>query len=97
MRPKTKCSVNVNPRASLACLPADFSSRVERAGVHIAGLDANEGHFIQRRKCVRPHSALAVYGYPVNAVTTEAYERQRLEDRRMDFVAHYDLYFRRTV
>jgi hypothetical protein len=30
--PKTKCSVNVNPRASLASLPADFSSRVERAG-----------------------------------------------------------------
>ena len=77
MRPKTKCSVNVNPRASLACLPADFSSRVERAGVHIAGLDADEGHFIQRRKCVRPHSALAVYGYP------------EVHGKKVDWISHW--------
>jgi hypothetical protein len=86
--PKDQMLRQPKPTRQLGEPPGRFQQQGRMPRCSHSRPGCRRGSFIQQRKRVRPHSALAVYGYPVNAVTTEAYERQRLEDRRMDFVAH---------
>src|SRR2546423_13650701 len=45
--PKAERSVNMNPGALLFCAAAEFGGGIEGAGIHIAGLDAQNGALAQ--------------------------------------------------
>ena len=64
--------------------------RIEGAGVDVAGLKANYRRSCDRRQCIRPHAPLAVDRHAHDALAAQAQHAERLEQRRMRFLAGDD-------
>src|SRR5277367_2484645 len=78
--PEAKCAVHVNPGASFFRAYADLFGGIERAGIHVACLDADDRARANFRKLVRAHPALAIRFDDGYALFPEARETQRLQD-----------------
>src|SRR5262247_4208937 len=72
--PQPESPVNVNPRAGAAGRRANLFRRIEGACVHIACLNANDGSGGKIGKRVHAHTPLAVNGYALDALSSQAEE-----------------------
>ena len=71
--------------------------RIERAGVHIAGLGADDGRTLQLGQSLHAHAALVIDGHPDHPVPPEPEHAQRLEQGGVRLLAHHDGDFRRSM
>jgi len=89
--PEPEGTVYVNPPdTGLACSGNDLTGRVERAGIDVACLEAEERRAVHWWEGVGAHSALIVYGYADDTLASETEEAQRLEETDVDFAAYDD-------
>src|SRR5579862_5164299 len=70
---------------------ADRRRRIESAGIHVAGLDADERHVVERRQRIGSHAALAIDRNCCKARLSESRERKRLEQGDMNLGADDNL------
>ena len=76
---------------------AYFAHRVERAGVHIAGLRADDCRAVQIGERICAHAALAIDRRPDRPVPSEPEHAQRLEQRGVRLLARHDGDFRGSM
>jgi hypothetical protein len=86
----------MDPGARLLGARANLDGRIERAGVHIAGLNTNDGARVERGYRVGTHAALPVGRHPHHSRTAEPQQRERLQHGYVDFIAHHDGDLRRA-
>ena len=65
-------AIDVDPGAGFVGDFADFGGGVEGAGVDVAGLDADDGGFVERGEGVGAHAALPIDGDAEDAAAAEA-------------------------
>ncbi len=94
-RPESECAIDMEPGAALACRGRDLRDRIERAGIHVPRLradDAEARRRSQRRgKFRRAHAALLVGRDALQPLRAEAQHPKRGEDRVVRLVAHDDV------
>src|SRR5437016_13611833 len=82
-RPQAKCAIHVYPRPGFMSARDDLARRIERSGIDIARLQADDGGAVDRRKGVRAHPPMAIYGNCYNAFPPQTKHTKRLEERWM--------------
>ena len=87
-RPQTKCTIHVYPRPGLTSMRNDLARRVERSGIDVARLQADDGGATDHRKGVGAHSSLIVYGNLDYALSPKPQHPKRLEERGVGFFSH---------
>jgi len=70
--PKTERAIDVNPRAGGMSDTANLHNRIERSGVHVAGLDTDDRWSRDCGKLIGKHSALVIDGNFHDAAAAEA-------------------------
>jgi len=58
--PETERAIDVDPRSGPMSDSTNFRDRIERSGVHVAGLDTNDGGAGDRRELIGQHSTLLI-------------------------------------
>jgi hypothetical protein len=77
------------PRAGGPRRRDQLGERVAGAGVHVPGLEAQDGAVVERRQAVGPHATLAVDRHPHDAAPSQPQDRQRFEQADVHLVAHH--------
>ena len=77
--PEAEGAIHVHPRARLVRAAADLRRGIKRAGVHVAGLHADDRARVQPGQAVGAHAALIVDGHALHALATEAEHAERFE------------------
>ena len=95
-RPQAEGAIHMHPRPGCVCPIADFTGRVERAGIDVAGLGADQRQRVHRRQGVGPHASLPIDWHTHNPIATEADHHQRLQHTHMHLLTHDHTYLRRT-
>ena len=80
----------MDPCAGGAGFGADGGGGIECAGVHVAGLETEDGAGVEVGECVGAHAALAVDGHADHALAAKAEHAEGLDERRVGFVADDD-------
>ena len=81
-------AIDVDPGAGFVGGFADFGGWIEGAGVDVAGLDADDGGFVERGEGVGAHAALAVDGDADDSAAAQAEHSEGFQERDVDFSAH---------
>ena len=89
-RPEAECAVDVDPRPFFARASADLRGRIERTGVDVPCLEANDRPVVEDRQRVDPHPTLSINRYAGDALMAESEQRQRLQQRDVNLVADND-------
>ena len=78
------------------CCGANLMRRIECAGVHIAGLDADDRPFIQARKRAGNDATLVVNRYADHPLAPKSHHGERLQHARVHFLSDHNPQRRRT-
>ena len=86
----------MDPAAAFASESADLSGGIERAGVDVAGLHADQRWLVQVGEKFGAHAALRIGWNADDTVATQASDSGGFQQRSMDFVTNYDRELRRA-
>ena len=89
-RPESERAIDVHPRAGGSRARDNVGERIERAGVHVAGLQTDDRPIVERGQRVGAHAALPIGGDARDAGAAEAEHAERLERGDVDFVTDDD-------
>jgi hypothetical protein len=84
----------MDPGPRLTRSRRDIRDRVDGAGVHVSGLETDDGRAFEETagESIGPHAAASVDGKRRDALPSEPEQAQRLQERRMDLGAHHHAY-----
>src|SRR5262249_28399160 len=88
--PETECAINVYPGAHAVCDFADFADRVTSPGIHVPDLRTDDYRTLGLRNLRRLHSSLRICRNGVYLASSKTEQRQSLQHRRVNLLAHYD-------
>src|SRR5205814_580075 len=71
-RPETERAIHVDPRTCGMSDATNLRDRIERAGVHVASLDTDDGRAGDRRELIGQDSSLVIYRNLNDATTAKA-------------------------
>src|SRR5688572_2231717 len=94
--PQTECSVDMDPRARLPSNPTNGRGWIKGSCIDVTGLNADDGRFVDGRQQISSHTSLRIHWHPVDAVTAQAQNAERLEDGDVDFGTDDDSQRRRA-
>src|SRR5229473_1496983 len=77
--PQPEGSVDVHPRVLSSGFGTDLGSRIERAGIYVAGLYADDGALVERRERIRFDTALIIGRKTQHARSAESQHRERFQ------------------
>ena len=89
-RPQAERAVDMHPRAGVVGDITNFGGGIASARVDVSCLNADDRGADDRRQSVRHHSSLPVGRNANHTITSESQERQRTQQRRVDFIADDD-------
>src|SRR6187200_2723529 len=90
VRPQPERTIHVHPRAGAVRLRHDLLCRIESAGVHVAGLDADDRVIVEWRQRIGAHASLIVHWHPHHTIASEAEQAKRFEHADVHFLADDD-------
>ena len=89
--PQAERTIDVHPGAGFLCNRADFGGRIERTGIHIAGLNTDQRRRRQRRQLVGTHATVVVRRYGQHAPASKTQQIEALQDTDVHFFADDDV------
>ncbi len=93
--PETEGAVDVDPGTGIVGFGTELLSGVESAGVHVAGLQAENGSVGEFRQLRGHHAALVVDRHPEHPLPAQAQQAQSVEEADVNLLAHHHAQFRR--
>ncbi len=94
--PEAEGAVDVDPRPVFAGPLDQRNERIARPAVNVASLKADDRGSVQAWKARRDDTPLVVDWQPQRAITAEADQAQRFDERRVGLTASHHLHRRRT-
>src|SRR5262249_27608853 len=88
--PETECAIDVYPGVHAARDLADFADRITSPGIHVSDLRTDDHRPLRPRNLRRLHTSLRICRNGAYMASSKTEQRQSLQHRRVNLLAHYD-------
>src|SRR6185369_13755614 len=90
VRPQPERAIHVHPRTGTLRLRHDRICGIERASIHVASLEADDGVIVEWRQRIRAHATLIVDWHAHHTIASEPEQAKRFEHTDVHFLPDDD-------